>query len=64
MLLQYLYAQTGLNRFHSTDLEDMRRALLDEDRDEPDNRRADLSAKKGPQRPLAPRRIARRRPRY
>lgn len=37
MLLDYLYARTGLNHFHSTDLEDMRRALLDEDKNENGN---------------------------
>lgn len=37
MLLDYLYARTGLNHFHSTDLQDMRRALLDEDEDEDNN---------------------------
>lgn len=35
-MFRYLYHQTGLNHFHSTDLDDMRRALLDEDQDGPD----------------------------
>lgn len=43
MLFRYLYTQTGLNRFHSADLGDMRRALLDEDQDGPDGGSADIS---------------------
>ena len=49
MFMRYLYTQTGLNHFHSTDLADMRRALLDEDDDEPDGGSADVSARQGPQ---------------
>lgn len=63
MLLRYFYAQTGLNRFHSTDLEDMRHALLDEDRDEPDSRSAG-PVQPGPQRHPVPQRTARRRHRW
>ena len=45
MFLQYLFRQTGLNHFHSTDLADMRRALLDEDQDGPDGGSADVTAR-------------------
>lgn len=44
MLLRYLYVQTGLNHFHSTDLGDMRRALLDEDEDGPDGGSPDAAS--------------------
>lgn len=64
MLMRYLYTQTGLNHFHSTDLDDMRRALLDEDQDGPDGGSADISARPGPQRHPVPGRIARRRARH
>jgi hypothetical protein len=36
MIFRVLYTQTGLNRFHSTDLADMREAILEEDQDGPD----------------------------
>ena len=48
MFLHYLYRQTGLNHFHSTDLADMRRALLDEDQDGPDGGSADVTGRLAP----------------
>ncbi len=64
MLLRYLYMQTGLNHFHSTDLADMRRALLDEDQDGPDGGSADVTLGSVPPRRQPPARIARRRIRH
>ena len=60
MFLQYLYHRTGLNHFHSTDLADMRRTLLDEDQDGPDGGSADVTARLAPPRRLRRHGIARR----
>lgn len=54
MFLRYLYVKTGLNHFHSTDLTDMRQALLDEDRDDNDGDSADVTARMVPPQRLAP----------
>lgn len=43
MLFRYFFMQTGLNPFHSPDLADMRRALLDDDQDGPDGGSADIA---------------------
>ena len=36
MFFQYVYRNSALNRMHSPDLTDMRRAILEEDDDGPD----------------------------
>ena len=36
MFFRYIYKNSGLNRLHSTDLTDMRQALVGEDDDGPD----------------------------
>jgi len=36
MFFRFAFLHTGLNRFHSTDLHDMRDAILNEDQDGPD----------------------------
>ena len=64
MLMRYLYVQTGLNHFHSTDLADMRRALVDEDQDGPDGGSSDVTARMAPPRRQAPGRTAPRRVRH
>ncbi|MCZ0962753.1 hypothetical protein [Paracoccus benzoatiresistens] len=61
--MRYIYVQTGLNHFHSTDLNDMRSALLDEDQDGPDGGSADIVTRPRPHYHPVPARIAQRRTR-